>query len=188
MSNGTASPVVGEAQVKRRKVIDDSCNTRNSSKKPPMKYDPDEPMSKEEAASWRREQRRKRNRESAAASRQRQRDRIVELEVEVDEWKANYDEIMAKIKELEAIVAKKQNQETPQASQSIVTDESMSKFVSPPSSPGHSPFPAAETSPVSSSLVNAVKLVSIEGIVNQILEEEEEQQYSDNMISRQAVS
>lgn len=56
-------------------------------KKPQMRYDPSVPMTKEEAAVWRREQRRKRNRDSAAASRQRQRNRILELEGEVAEWK-----------------------------------------------------------------------------------------------------
>ena len=70
-------------------------------KKPQMKYDPDVPMTKEEAALWRREQRRKRNRESAAASRQRQRDRIVELESEVEEWKIKYEQIMHQIRDLE---------------------------------------------------------------------------------------
>ena len=70
-------------------------------KKPQMKYDPDVPMTKEEAAAWRREQRRKRNRESAAASRQRQRDRIVELEAEVEEWKAKFDEAMKRIQALD---------------------------------------------------------------------------------------
>ena len=71
------------------------------SKKPQMKYDPDVPMTKEEATIWRREQRRKRNRESAAASRQRQRDRISELEVEVEQWKVKYDRIMRQVRELE---------------------------------------------------------------------------------------
>jgi DNA repair exonuclease SbcCD ATPase subunit len=70
-------------------------------KKPQMKYDPEVPMTKEAAAVWRREQRRKRNRESAAASRQRQRDRIVELEEELEEWKAKFDEAMSKIRQLE---------------------------------------------------------------------------------------
>ena len=55
-----------------------------------MKYDPDVPMTKEEATVWRREQRRKRNRESAAASRQRQRDRIQELEEEVSSSQASH--------------------------------------------------------------------------------------------------
>eukprot|EP00559_Dactyliosolen_fragilissimus_P004677 CAMPEP_0184860068 /NCGR_PEP_ID=MMETSP0580-20130426/5022_1 /TAXON_ID=1118495 /ORGANISM="Dactyliosolen fragilissimus" /LENGTH=171 /DNA_ID=CAMNT_0027357025 /DNA_START=27 /DNA_END=539 /DNA_ORIENTATION=- len=60
---------------------------KNYKKKQVQKrYDPDVPMSKEEEQAWRREQRRKRNRESAAASRQKQRDRIFELEAEVDDW------------------------------------------------------------------------------------------------------
>uniref|UniRef100_A0A7S2Y626 BZIP domain-containing protein n=1 Tax=Entomoneis paludosa TaxID=265537 RepID=A0A7S2Y626_9STRA len=70
-------------------------------KKPQMKYDPDVPMTKEQAAVWRREQRRKRNRESAAASRQRQRDRINELESEVEQWKVKYDQIMRQVCDLE---------------------------------------------------------------------------------------
>ena len=73
-------------------------------KKPQMKYDPDVPMTKEEAAAWRREQRRKRNRESAAASRQRQRDRIVELEEEVEVWKAKFEEAMKRIQALDGSV------------------------------------------------------------------------------------
>lgn len=92
---------------KRSKVSDDdmseASSTKKPAKKPQLRYDPDVPMSKEEAAAWRREQRRKRNRESAAASRQRQRDRIVELEGEVEEWKKKYDEIMSKIRQLEEI-------------------------------------------------------------------------------------
>lgn len=76
-------------------------STKNSGKKPQMKYDPDIPMSKEEAAAWRREQRRKRNRESAAASRQRQRDRIAELEVQVEDWKSKFESVMEKIRKLE---------------------------------------------------------------------------------------
>ena len=70
-------------------------------KKLQMKYDPEVPMSKEEAAAWRREQRRKRNRESAAASRQRQRDRIAELEAEVNQYKKAYEAVQTQIKALE---------------------------------------------------------------------------------------
>ncbi len=73
----------------------------NKPKKTQMRYDPDVPMTKEEAAAWRKEQRRKRNRESAAASRQRQRDRITELEQEVSDWKAKYEEALTRIEELE---------------------------------------------------------------------------------------
>lgn len=71
-------------------------------KKPQMKYDPEVPMSKEDLATWRREQRKKRNRESAAASRQRQRDRIDELEAELDGWKAKYAEVLSKIQAAES--------------------------------------------------------------------------------------
>mmetsp|Transcript_24928 Transcript_24928/g.72095 ORF Transcript_24928/g.72095 Transcript_24928/m.72095 type:complete len:238 (+) Transcript_24928:60-773(+) len=66
-------------------------------KKAQNKYEPDVPMTKEEAAAWRREQRRKRNRESAAASRQKQRDRIVELETELGEWKAKFSAVMDRL-------------------------------------------------------------------------------------------
>ena len=72
-----------------------------AAKKPQNKYEPDVPMTKEEAAAWRREQRRKRNRESAAASRQRQRDRISELEKEVEEWKAKFSSVMERLRVLE---------------------------------------------------------------------------------------
>ena len=75
--------------------------TASPKKKTQMRYDPEVPMSKEEAAAWRRDQRRKRNRESAAASRQRQRDRITELEGEVDEWKKKYEAAMARLQALE---------------------------------------------------------------------------------------
>jgi hypothetical protein len=68
-------------------IVSDSETGHKSKKhKKQQKYDPGVPMTKDQAAAWRREQRRKRNRESAAASRQRQRDRIEELEAEVQEW------------------------------------------------------------------------------------------------------
>ncbi|KAL7534040.1 hypothetical protein ACHAXR_005598 [Thalassiosira sp. AJA248-18] len=70
-------------------------------KRPQMKYDPSVPMTKEETSAWRREQRRKRNRESAAACRKRQRDRISELEVEVSDWKAKFDDALLKLKGLD---------------------------------------------------------------------------------------
>lgn len=66
-----------------------------------MKYDPEVPLSKEETSAWRREQRRKRNRESAAACRKRQRDRISELELEVSEWKAKFEETIRKLGQIE---------------------------------------------------------------------------------------
>jgi len=74
-----------------------SANNNDNKKKPQNKYEPDVPMTKEEAAAWRREQRRMRNRESAAASRQKQRDRIAELETELGGWKAKFSAVMDRL-------------------------------------------------------------------------------------------
>jgi hypothetical protein len=57
-------------------------------------------MTKDEASAWRREQRRLRNRESAAASRQKTRERITELEVELNEWKSKFTELERKYRTL----------------------------------------------------------------------------------------
>lgn len=65
-----------------------------------MRYDPDVPMTKEEASAWRREARRVRNRESAAASRRKIRDRIEVLEEEVEQWKAKYEAVLLKLQEV----------------------------------------------------------------------------------------
>lgn len=102
-SSTVAAAAVVSPLTPAKKVIGTTVTTTagGKGKKPQMKYDPDVPMTKEEAAAWRREQRRKRNRESAAASRQRQRDRIVELEAEVEDWKSKFDEVMNKIRQLE---------------------------------------------------------------------------------------
>ena len=80
----------GESVTKKRKT-----------KRTQIRYDPDVPMSKEQLAAWRREARRVRNRESAAASRQRIRNRITELETEVDEYKSKYHAALERLKELE---------------------------------------------------------------------------------------
>lgn len=66
-----------------------------------FQYDPGVPMAKDQLAAWRREARRVRNRESAAASRQKIRNRIEELEVEVDQWKDKFNEAMSRIQRLE---------------------------------------------------------------------------------------
>ena len=97
-----------DARKRRREIL--SCKPKKAvisddeappKKKLQKKYDPEIPMTKEEATIWRREQRRKRNRESAAASRQRQRDRISELEKELDTWKTKYELVMNQIQLLE---------------------------------------------------------------------------------------
>jgi len=167
-------------------------------KKPQMKYDPDVPMSKEEAAAWRREQRRKRNRESAALSRQRQRDRIGDLEVEVDQWKNKVESIMERIKKLEEasgidsrtlVPEPIQNQEQglEQSLEFEVTDNSGSKFVSPPPSPGHSPL---HEEPIASPVASSSARTVVDAVVDQVLMgiESYEQEFSDNMISRHATS
>lgn len=64
-------------------------------------YEPDIPMTKEQAAEWRKEARRKRNRESAAASRNKVRNRIAELEQEVQDWKDKYCTLLKRIESLE---------------------------------------------------------------------------------------
>lgn len=177
----TVSSTSESVPTKRRKVsTGDSCDeskpSKKASKKPQMKYDPDVPMTKEEAAAWRREQRRKRNRESAAASRQRQRDRIAELEVEVGGWKSKYDQIMSKIRLLE------------QANGSTTTT---TDFV--PTKRAETPVPEAQTvtpraSPTITSSSCSVVLsgeVSVEG--SEIVSEGEEQElHPTKMTSRPA--
>lgn len=89
---------------------DDSCTTSTDEKngnshkgkrKTQIRYDPEIPMSKEQLAAWRREARRVRNRESAAASRQRIRNRIDELELEVEDWKTKYNEAVKRLHDLQ---------------------------------------------------------------------------------------
>lgn len=107
-------------------------------KRPQMKYDPDVPMSKEETSVWRREQRRKRNRESAAACRRRQRDRISELEVEISDWKAKFDEALNKLKDLEG-------------EEAVAHFEALRELAPPPrcSTPDNAPAPEETTSMIS---------------------------------------
>lgn len=93
------APEVVISSNPKRKVLD---SATVSPKKKQMKYDPDVPMTKEEATAWRREQRRKRNRQSAAASRQRQRDRISELEQQVEDYQKKFKGILEKIRLIEA--------------------------------------------------------------------------------------
>jgi len=179
-----------------------SSKKKTTTKKPQMKYDPEVPMSKEEAAAWRREQRRKRNRESAALSRQRQRDRIGDLEVEVEEWKNKVESIMERIKSLEqasgidsstlvpeTIPQESEIDQSPEFEVIRHTENNQSTFVSPPSSPHpeHQPlYEEPEASPITSSSAKTV----VDAVVDQVLMgiESYEQEFSDNMISRHATS
>ena len=72
---------------------------KDDAKKTQVTYNPDIPMTKEQLTSWRREMRRVRNRESAAASRRKVRDRIEELEHEVEVWKRRYREVVERLGE-----------------------------------------------------------------------------------------
>jgi hypothetical protein len=151
--------------------------TSKGGKKPQMKYDPDVPMTKDDAAAWRREQRRKRNRESAAASRQRQRDRIAELEIEVGDWKDKYDEMMSKIRKLEDITGSSKTAE----------------FV--PTTRAETPAPETQTvTPRASPTILSSFSVALTGEVSpqaddQVVSEEEEQElHPTKMTSRPAQS
>jgi len=125
---------------------------KKGAKKPQMKYDPDVPMTKEEAAAWRREQRRKRNRESAAASRQRQRDRIAELEMELEEWKEKFCRITRKIEKMEEITRMKVTDE-------LIDSLPVTTGIVPRSPPHVSPCETPVTSPVvSRSLIDTGKV------------------------------
>jgi len=99
---GALIPVPGVAAAQPIVTVRKS----QGAKRPQMKYDPAVPMSKEETSAWRREQRRKRNRESAAACRKRQRDRISELDVEVNEWKTKFEDALMKLKGVDGESAK----------------------------------------------------------------------------------
>ena len=90
----------------------DGSNKKRKTKRTQIRYDPDVPMSKEQLAAWRREARRVRNRESAAASRQRTRNRITELETEVDEYKSKYHAALDRLKELEQMTQAKEANRT----------------------------------------------------------------------------
>ena len=65
------------------------------------RYVPGVPMSREELSAWRKEARRIRNRESAAASREKTRQRIEELEGQLQEMQAKYKAAMQRIAKLE---------------------------------------------------------------------------------------
>lgn len=139
--DGTVSPVNSDATI------------NSNSKRPQMRYEPDIPMTKEEAAVWRREQRRKRNRESAAASRQRQRDRITELEDEVDDWKVKFQESVDRLTKLESLYGNSSTSITdsvPSMAPDMVASASF-PIVAVSPCPSPEPFPAPSPSEMLSS-------------------------------------
>ena len=122
----------------------DPSDDNSKTKKPQMRYEPDVPMTKEEAAVWRREQRRKRNRESAAASRQRQRDRITELEVEVDDWKVKFQTALDRLQKLESLYGSSETSSP--APDTVASAPASSVSVSPCPSPSPDQSPASPSS------------------------------------------
>lgn len=94
-------------------------NDETKERKGQLKYDPDVPMTKDEASAWRREQRRKRNRESAAASRQRQQCRVAELEQELSVLKTQYEALLQKIQE--SVQSSKSTKDSPHISVSSLS-------------------------------------------------------------------
>lgn len=173
-------PMSIESPTTKKRKVDPSATTKTS-KKPQMKYDPDVPMTKEEAAIWRREQRRKRNRESAAASRQRQRDRIVELEGELDEWKNKYEEVMSNVRQLEELTGcDSEGMELPM---SLFSRDSSS---TPPPEETNTVTPRSSPS-VSKSLVRSTgKVMDQAGVVVKEEHGEEDMMLPSKMISRPA--
>ena len=111
------------------------------------RYDPEVPMTKEEAAEWRREARRKRNRESAAASRNKVRNRIAELEEEVEDWETKYNDLFQRIGALEYIAFAA----NPDASAGI-DSSSVQAHVSPCSSPATTSRPTVDLQDLSNDI------------------------------------
>ena len=92
----TSNPVASGRLASAQPIV--TVLRTSHAKRPQLKYDPSVPMTKEETSVWRAEQRRKRNRESAAACRKRQRDRIAELESEVEEWRHKFAAALGKLR------------------------------------------------------------------------------------------
>jgi len=130
----------------------------SKTKKPQMRYEPDVPMTKEEAAVWRREQRRKRNRESAAASRQRQRDRITELEVEVDDWKVKFQLAMDRLQKLESLYGSSQTSSSSPMNMSMSAPDTVASAPASSVSVSPCPSPSPDQSPASPMLSSSFGL------------------------------
>jgi hypothetical protein len=116
------------------------------------RYIPGVPMTKEELATWRKEARRVRNRESAADSRKKTRDRIGELESEVERYQTKYAAAVKRIVELETARAASSlhhhDSFTPEHTRQDLIEYSHS-LISPSSSVVPSPELSPEAMPIS---------------------------------------
>ncbi len=117
------------SRSRKKKASPSTCTSTGrvikSNTKYQNRYEPEVPMTKEQEAEWRKEARKQRNRESAAASRNKVRNRIIELESEVEGWKAKYMALMQRLDALEKA--------TPFSSNSISTASTV------PASPQQTP-------------------------------------------------
>ena len=115
-----------------------------------LKYEPDDPsLTEEQAAEWRKEQRKARNRASAAQSRLKTKARIDELEGEVSELKRMYAAAVARIAELEGGTSTSGNiPSMPHFAGMATADRVTSTTISPPSSPSPSPLMEAADMPM----------------------------------------
>ena len=99
-----------------------------------LKYEPADPsLTEEQAAEWRKEQRKARNRASAAQSRHKTKARIDALEGEVSELKRMYAAAVARIAELEGGSGTSGSTTMPHFA--AIADRVTSTTISPPSSP-----------------------------------------------------
>ena len=109
-------------------------NASQTTNKYNLRYEPPRPgMTEDEIAQWRRDQRKSRNRASAAASRRKIRDRIEELESEVDSYKTLYAAAMERITALESA----QTAPLPFSIRPEVSSRAQSNSITPPSTPPH---------------------------------------------------
>lgn len=83
-----------------------SCRQKSKNKYA-NKYEPDLPMEPDGVSAWRRAARKKRNRESAERSRNKVRNRILELEDQVQDYKDRYQSVIARIQKTEELLRNK---------------------------------------------------------------------------------
>mmetsp|Transcript_36668 Transcript_36668/g.51841 ORF Transcript_36668/g.51841 Transcript_36668/m.51841 type:complete len:207 (-) Transcript_36668:391-1011(-) len=114
------------------------------------RYDPGVEMSREDLREWRKEARRVRNRESAAASRRRTRDRISELEDQVESISQKYAAALKRIVELEAAAAVSNSScSDVKTKPATISQEKLASRVSPcPSRTSSPPLSPTPVSPV----------------------------------------
>ena len=139
-----------------------------------VRYSPDVPMTEEELASWRRDQRRIRNRDSAATTRRKTRELISELQNAADQWRKKYEKLEAENADL---LKKLQSRGVLD-----VSTDSMSKAVIP-----------VPPSPELTSITDATPIVTEENVLDDCCgeamikgQQHEPKQHLTEMISRPA--